>query len=48
MRLLPKEPVMLRDTAGQDRVIERSSVWQRHRTPIIAGLAVRGGTRACC
>jgi HlyD family secretion protein len=40
MRLLPKEPVMLRDTAGQDRMIERAGVWQRHRTPIIAGVAV--------
>ncbi len=34
---------MLRDTAGQDRMIERSSVWQRHRTPIIAGLALAVG-----
>jgi HlyD family secretion protein len=32
MRLLPKEPVMLRDTTGQDRVIERASFWKRHRT----------------
>jgi HlyD family secretion protein len=32
MRLLPKEPVMLRDTSGQDRVIERASLWKRHRT----------------
>src|SRR5277367_55231 len=39
MRLLPKEPVMLRDTAGQDRVIERSSPWKRHRTIFLAGLA---------
>src|ERR1700733_12574190 len=39
MRLLPKEPVMLRDTAGQDRVIERSSPWKRHRTWLLAGLA---------
>jgi HlyD family secretion protein len=39
MRLLPKEPVMLRDTAGQDRVIERSSPWKRHRTILLAGLA---------
>jgi HlyD family secretion protein len=31
---------MLRDTAGQDRMLERSSVWQRHRKPIIAGIAV--------
>jgi HlyD family secretion protein len=40
MRLLPKEPVMLRDTAGQDRVIERASLWVRHRTSIIIGIAV--------
>jgi len=32
MRLLPKEPVMLRDTTGQDRVIEPASLWKRHRT----------------
>jgi HlyD family secretion protein len=30
LRLLPKESVMLRDTSGQDRVIERKKVWQRH------------------
>lgn len=30
LRLLPKEPVMLRDTAGQDRVIERGSFWKRN------------------
>ncbi len=39
MRLLPKEPVMLRDTAGQDRIIERPSIWKRHRTLLIAGAA---------
>lgn len=39
MRLLPKDPVMLRDTAGQDRVIERSSPWKRHRTWLLAGVA---------
>jgi len=39
MRLLPKEPVMLRDTAGQDRVIERLSPWKRHRTILLTGLA---------
>jgi HlyD family secretion protein len=37
MRLLPKEPVMLRDTAGQDRIIEHPSLWKRHRTLLIAG-----------
>ncbi|HEY5264631.1 MAG TPA: HlyD family efflux transporter periplasmic adaptor subunit [Steroidobacteraceae bacterium] len=30
---------MLRDTTGQDRVIERSSAWRRHRTLIIVALA---------
>ena len=39
MRLLPKEPVMLRDTTGQDRAIERAGPWRRHRTPIIVGAA---------
>jgi HlyD family secretion protein len=39
MRLLPKEPIMLRDTTGQDRVIERASIWQRHRTLLLAVLA---------
>ncbi len=38
MRLLPKEPVMLRDTAGQDRVIERQSLWRRHPKMILAAL----------
>jgi HlyD family secretion protein len=39
MRLLPKEPVMLRDTSGQDRVIEPAGLWRRHRTLIIIGAA---------
>src|ERR1700722_13336313 len=39
MRLLPKEPVMLRDTTGQDRMIERQSSWKRHRTLILGVLA---------
>jgi HlyD family secretion protein len=39
MRLLPKDPVMLRDTTGQDRVIEPASLWRRHRTPLIIILA---------
>jgi HlyD family secretion protein len=39
MRLLPKDPAMLRDTTGQDRVIERASVWKRHRTLLIVILA---------
>jgi HlyD family secretion protein len=43
MRLLPKEPVMLRDTTGQDRVIERTSLWKRHRTLVIAILAALAG-----
>jgi HlyD family secretion protein len=36
MRLLPKEPVMLRDTTGQDRVIGRPNPWRRHRTLAVA------------
>jgi HlyD family secretion protein len=39
MRLLPKDPVMLRDTTGQDRVIERAGLWKRHRTLLIVMLA---------
>jgi HlyD family secretion protein len=39
IRLLPKEPVMLRDTTGQDRVIEPASPWKRHRTLLAAALA---------
>jgi HlyD family secretion protein len=39
MRLLPKEPVMLRDTAGQDRVIERASFWKRYQKLLLAVLA---------
>jgi HlyD family secretion protein len=39
MRLSPKEPVMLRDTAGQDRVIDPTSAWKRHRTLLIVILA---------
>jgi HlyD family secretion protein len=39
MRLLPKDPIMLRDTTGQDRVIEPASLWRRHRTPLIIILA---------
>lgn len=41
---LSKEPVMLRDTAAQDRVIERPHTWQRHRTFIL--LAVGGAAMA--
>jgi HlyD family secretion protein len=40
MRLLPKEPIMLRDTSAQDRVIEPQSPFQRHRKIIIVVLAV--------
>jgi HlyD family secretion protein len=36
MRLLPKEPVMLRDTTGQDRVIGRPNPWRRHRRLAVA------------
>jgi HlyD family secretion protein len=39
MRLLPKEPVMLRDTSAQDRVIEPKNPLKRHRTIIIVALA---------
>jgi HlyD family secretion protein len=42
MRLLPKEPIMLRDTSGQDRVIEPKNIFKRHRKLIIAGLIVLG------
>jgi HlyD family secretion protein len=42
MRLLPKEPVMLRDTTGQDRAIERPGLWKRHRTLLIVILAAAG------
>ena len=34
---------MLRDTTGQDRVIERTSLWKRHRTLAIAILAALAG-----
>jgi HlyD family secretion protein len=37
MRLLPKEPIMLRDTSGQDRVIEPKNVFSRHRKLIVIG-----------
>jgi HlyD family secretion protein len=40
MRLLPKEPIMLRDTSGQDRVIEPQNPLKRHRKIIIAVLAL--------
>ncbi|MGB6354559.1 MAG: efflux RND transporter periplasmic adaptor subunit [Steroidobacteraceae bacterium] len=43
MRLLPKEPVMLRDTTAQDRAIERTNPWVRHRTLLIVILAVAIG-----
>src|SRR6202040_598231 len=39
MRLLPKEPIMLRDTSAQDRVIEPKNLFKRHRNLILAGLA---------
>ena len=40
MRLLPKEPIMLRDTSAQDRVIEPQSPFKRHRKTVIAVLAL--------
>jgi HlyD family secretion protein len=46
MRLLPKEPIMLRDTSGQDRVIEPKNIFKRHRKLIIAGLVVVGALTA--
>jgi HlyD family secretion protein len=39
MRLLPKEPIMLRDTSAQDRVIEPKNPLQRHRKLILIALA---------
>ena len=39
MRLLPKEPIMLRDTSAQDRVIEPKNPLKRHRKVIIVALA---------
>src|SRR5258705_7567164 len=40
MRLLPKDPVMRRDTTGQDRVIEPAGAWKRHRALLTGILAV--------
>jgi HlyD family secretion protein len=45
MRLLPKEPIMLRDTSAQDRVIEPKNPFKRHRKLIlvaVAGIAALG------
>jgi HlyD family secretion protein len=39
MRLLPKEPIMLRDTSAQDRVIEPKNPLRRHRKLILIALA---------
>src|SRR5580704_19415455 len=39
MRLLSKEPIMLRDTSAQDRVIEPTNPLKRHRKFILAALA---------
>src|SRR5271155_170017 len=39
IRLLPKEPIMLRATSAQDRVIEPKNPFKRHRNIIIAVLA---------
>jgi HlyD family secretion protein len=38
IRLLPKEPIMLRDTSAQDRVIEPKNPLQRHRKILIVVL----------
>jgi HlyD family secretion protein len=43
MRLLPKEPIMLRDTSAQDRVIEPKNPLMRHRKPILVALAALAG-----
>jgi HlyD family secretion protein len=40
LRLLPKEPVMLRDTSGQDRLIERPGFWRRSPKILIGAAAV--------
>src|SRR6202167_4775935 len=37
MLLLPKEPIMLRDTSAQDRVIEPKNPLKRYRKLIVAG-----------
>jgi HlyD family secretion protein len=39
MRLLPKEPIMLRDTSAQDRVIEPKNPFKRHRKLVLVALA---------
>jgi HlyD family secretion protein len=39
LRLLPKEPVMMRDTSGQDRVIERPKFWRRNPRILIGAAA---------
>jgi HlyD family secretion protein len=39
LRLLPKEPVMLRDTSGQDRIIERAKFWRRSPKMLIGAAA---------
>jgi HlyD family secretion protein len=39
MRLLPKEPIMLRDTSAQDRVIEPKNPFNRHRKLVLVALA---------
>ena len=40
MRLLPKGSLMLPDTAGQDRPIERPSLWRRHGKLAAGALAL--------
>jgi HlyD family secretion protein len=39
VRLLPKEPIMLRDTSAQDRVIEPKNPFKRHRKLVLFALA---------
>jgi HlyD family secretion protein len=40
IRLLPKEPIMLRDTSAQDRVIEPKNPFKRHRKLMVAVLII--------
>jgi HlyD family secretion protein len=40
IRLLPKEPIMLRDTSAQDRVIEPKNPFKRHRKLMVVVLII--------
>ena len=39
LRPVPEEPTVLRDTAAQDRMIERAGFLRRHRTPLLLAAA---------